>query len=93
MSFWIKICPECEEGRLIVAKKEDISGLFLVCEECENSWQSPSNVGVATESFPLGEKEVKDATIEDIRNAGWDKYKIIEDANVPFDFDPLTYWA
>jgi hypothetical protein len=74
-------------------KRGDGNSLFLLCEECENAWKAPDNVGFATEPFSFEEERINYATIEDIRNLGWDKYKIIEGANPPNDFDPLTYWA
>jgi hypothetical protein len=38
----IGTCPICGQGRLVVARDNATRELYIVCEECESEWASPS---------------------------------------------------
>jgi hypothetical protein len=37
----IGTCPVCSQGRLLIARDESSSELYVVCEECEAEWADP----------------------------------------------------
>ena len=70
--YWYQTCPACAKGRLFVEKRTGTAQLFLECEECFASWDSPEQLDRPGFS---GIEIVSDyATTEDIRKAGWSKY-------------------
>ncbi|MCC7500202.1 hypothetical protein IT396_00085 [Candidatus Nomurabacteria bacterium] len=40
---WIKNCPLCGQGRLMVAKEDGTENFYITCEECGSVWNSPDN--------------------------------------------------
>lgn len=43
----IGLCPVCSQGRLIVARDLDSGVLYVLCEECESEWDSPSDCSIS----------------------------------------------
>jgi len=40
---WIDICPICRQGRQLIAREARTRILYILCEECESEWRSPSD--------------------------------------------------
>ena len=47
---WVRNCPVCSQGRVIIAKETATEKFYLVCEECESEWQSPEEVATSPAS-------------------------------------------
>ena len=76
--YWYQTCPACGTGRLFVEKRvtpgvaNATVQLFLECEECFGSWDTPEQLD--RPGFG-GIEIVSDyANTDDIRKAGWSKY-------------------
>ncbi|GKX52731.1 hypothetical protein [Budvicia aquatica] len=75
--YWYKNCPNCNQGRLFVFDDITNKRLYLHCEECEMGWISPDDVDRNINKFLtlLEDFEAVEATYNQIRNYGWNKYK------------------
>src|SRR5690606_41127534 len=40
-SYWYRLCPTCDQGRLFVKKRVSDDTLYLLCEECFCVFNSP----------------------------------------------------
>ena len=40
---WVRNCPICSQGRLIVARDLETDAFFILCEECDSAWESPED--------------------------------------------------
>ena len=72
----VKWCPICDQGWIEIFKSRD-GKLFLMCNECENDWNSPDTI---TKESALKASNisapVEYPTQEEIKEKGWDKYII-----------------
>ncbi len=40
---YVGVCPYCGQGRQFVARENSTERLFILCEECEAEWDTPSD--------------------------------------------------
>jgi hypothetical protein len=72
--YWYQTCPACATGRLFVERRHDTAQLFLECEQCCTSWNTPEDLERPGFS---GIQIISDyASSEDVRKAGWSKYPL-----------------
>lgn len=75
--LWYKTCPFCNQGRLFIFKNLGINKLYLHCEECERGYYDPNKIKEENSFLTLQENfEAIAATLEDIKEHGWDKFQI-----------------
>lgn len=70
-------CPICHEyGRLEICKDVGNNQYLVICDECFGEWNNPedtlNNIIGHRESIKKG--EVLSATLDDIKNIGWDRF-------------------
>ena len=82
--YWYKLCSVCSEGRLMVVKQQDDSGLILLCEECESAWTSPEKAADVQKNVTITGLDISFATMEDIARAGWSRYSLNEESKGTF---------
>jgi hypothetical protein len=71
-SFWFKICPFCDQGRLFVFKNLDSNRLYFHREDCERVYNDPQNIDKQSSFLTLLEDfNSVIATKEDINKFGW----------------------
>ena len=74
-SFWFKICPFCNQGRLFVFKNTTDNKLYLHCEECERGYYNLEKLNSENSFLTLTEKfEAVEANFDDLKKFKWDKY-------------------
>jgi hypothetical protein len=39
------LCPRCEQGEIVTAEISKTGDVLYVCEECEATWFTPSDIG------------------------------------------------
>lgn len=74
--YYVGNCPICcKYGRLEIDKDVTNNEYIVICEECLAEWKNPQdalrNVN-GQRCFAKG--EVRSATIEEIKDLGWDKF-------------------
>lgn len=79
MAHWYESCPRCNQGRLIIMRRDADGGLYLHCEECEWAWDSPSQIA-RIDAGKLGiDYESEPATLSEIEAAGWAEFALHND--------------
>lgn len=79
--YHIGSCPICHEyGQLEIYKNLNNNKLFIICEECLAEWSSPQDIinGVKGKRQSRNNGKVIVATIDEIKDLGWDKYIVEE---------------
>ena len=82
--YFIGNCPVCcDYGMLEILFNFKKKKCSITCEECLAQWNNPEDalkgVNGFRKSYP--EAEARTATIEEIREAGWEKY-IVEERSI-----------
>lgn len=67
----MKICRDCEQGRIMKAKIEKLDKIIYICEECDTVWIDKTLSDAASLSYELYCKIVG---LEDT----WNNFSIIE---------------
>lgn len=73
-------CPRCDQDKLIISKNLTSKQLYLYCCECFAAWPSLEDVENREKMFVDTSDDSADPTLEEVKNAGWDKYisKIVD---------------
>ena len=73
---YIGVCKVCDAGMLEIRYNFKKNFCKITCDECLAEWNNPedalNNVNGFRKSYT--EAEARVATIEEIREAGWEKY-------------------
>ncbi|MET3195238.1 hypothetical protein [Bacillus sp. OAE603] len=69
-------CPICEQGWVEIVKDVETNELFVMCDECENEWNQPSEVKSFTARTENNANRVTTPTDEEIKSVNWEKYII-----------------
>lgn len=80
-NIYVGKCPICKGYGMLEVIVDTINKKFSVmCEECSAEWQNPDdalkNINGVREAF-TGNK-VRNATLEEIKTIGWEKYIVEE---------------
>ena len=76
--YWYKICPTCQEGRLFVKRRNDNSGLYLLCEECFCSFDTPADASDGNNCREGMDAQGVYATDKDISKYKWCDFALQE---------------
>jgi len=71
-------CPQCDQGWVQIYKDKRTKALFVVCDECESSWEHPTDAeknNISTLIFDT-DIEIEIPTEQEVRLKKWDKYII-----------------
>ncbi|MDF2013857.1 hypothetical protein [Priestia megaterium] len=71
-------CPQCDQGWVQIYKDKRTKELFVVCDECESSWEHPTDAeknNISTLIFDT-DIEIEIPTEQEVRLKKWDKYII-----------------
>jgi hypothetical protein len=74
IKYWTGVCGDCGQGQLVIAKSEDQKHFFIICDDCEAEWKNPNMMRESRIPRYSDYKRVKNATLEEIRELGWEKY-------------------
>ena len=75
--YYIGKCPICNEyGMLEIVVDIKNKGCSVLCDECSAEWKHPEDAikNINGKRNFSSSQEVEDATYEDIKKAGWEKY-------------------
>lgn len=67
-------CPVCGQGQILVVKNASSGDFFVMCDDCESEWDSPQAILEGKNAWERNNFPVINATYEEIKNIGWDKY-------------------
>ena len=69
-------CPFCGQGQLLFVKECKYNIMLLMCDECEYQWENPEAVinGVEPLLRDNAYGRVTEATLDEIKSAGWEKF-------------------
>jgi hypothetical protein len=74
--FHISWCPFCNHGWVDIIKDSGNDKMFLLCYECDTTWNSPEDI---IEDNPVEYNLVgnlKIPSLKEIQEIGWDKFLI-----------------
>lgn len=71
--YWYKICPACQQGRLVITKNTSQDKLYLHCDECEMGWPTPGDADANINGFLtlLEEYDAEAPSIDEIESCDW----------------------
>lgn len=69
-------CPICNQGWVEIVKDVETNELLLMCDECENEWDQPSEVKSFNARTEINDSRVTSPTDEEIQRVNWEKYII-----------------
>lgn len=72
----VKWCPVCNQGWVEIVKEIETNTLFCFCWECESEWDSPAEIEKNTCNFPEKYGMICDASADEIKAKGFEKYII-----------------
>lgn len=76
--YWVDSCRDCGGGGQLIIVKDPKSGeFFLMCDDCGQEWKNPfkwDNSNRLPSDWSSEVKYIKNATWEEIKGLGWDKY-------------------
>lgn len=72
----VKWCPVCNQGWVEIVKEIQTNTLFCYCWECECEWDNPAKIDRDTCNYPEKYGQICDASEEEIREKGLEKYII-----------------
>lgn len=64
-------CPICRQGQLLAVKSPSTGQLLIMCDDCESQWQSPDDAQSFEKTLSDENRDVLDASCEEIKAAGW----------------------
>ncbi|MFC3883446.1 hypothetical protein ACFOU2_07910 [Bacillus songklensis] len=76
--FKVAWCPICSQGWIEIVKDVETKELFVMCNECENEWNHPTNIKASKARTEVSENPVIKPIYEEIKSIGWEKYIINE---------------
>ena len=74
--FKVAWCPLCSQGWVEIVKDVETKQFYVMCEECEDEWDHPTNVNPSKVRTEVNRNRVTTPTSEEIQGIGWDKYII-----------------
>jgi hypothetical protein len=69
-------CPICKQGWVEIVKDVVTNELFVMCDECENEWNHPSDVKSFKARTEINDNRVTIPTDEEIQSVNWENYII-----------------
>ncbi|MDR7240888.1 hypothetical protein [Neobacillus drentensis] len=69
-------CPICSQGWVEIVKDVETNELFVMCDECENEWNNPTEIKSQKARTEINDNRVTIPTDEEIRSVKWEKYII-----------------
>jgi len=67
-------CGICGQGALLPVRDVASGKLLVMCDDCESQWRTPEEAQSYEKVLKNEVKRVVDASPEEVRAAGWDKY-------------------
>ena len=64
-------CPICRQGQLIAVKDTLTEQLLVMCDDCESQWRSPEEAQSYKNALPNEIRNIKEASLEEIKAIGW----------------------
>lgn len=69
-------CPYCNQGWVDIEKDSGNGTLLLVCEECDTTWEKPTDIELDNPIHYEFTGNLKTPSINEIKEIGWDKLLI-----------------
>jgi hypothetical protein len=77
--YSIGLCPVCRQGRLFIYKRRTPQSLYLMCEECFCTFDSPEAAKDGSNCAERTAVEIVPADLEAIEVEGWAAYELKAD--------------
>ncbi|TDX83599.1 hypothetical protein EDE05_1065 [Neorhizobium sp. R1-B] len=72
-------CPSCHNGRLFLFRESDTGDVYGHCEECEQGYRTPAEIGSNSGFLTLLDEVDADwATEDEISRSVWANYRIFQ---------------
>lgn len=76
--FKVAWCPICEQGWVEIVKDIDTNKLYVLCDECENEWETPMDINKTNAQTEIVNNRVTSPSLEEIKKINWEKYILTE---------------